>query len=329
MPLAAERLCVLLSYSRVMAPRTKINAQTRSDLIDWLSSGPYHWSGFEDEDAFLSRLFDLKSLPSTDSRRSQFPTAAEDIWQHRVRNTDWEDDWVFSDSRFNIRHADDDLFLRFLVATVHARTRDNPEAAAELVRVYSETLRQHGFEIVESRRVGDTIYYESRQISGINSPTTITIAPPDVRDAAVLRVQLERLRRDIDTDPPAAIAHCKELLESQCKMVLIDLGVVVNARDDLPQLYRAASSALGIHANAVPENARASDSVKGMLRSLQNVVQNVAEARNAMGTGHGRESESPAQRHHARLVFNATVTVAEFVADTWAMRQTDRPGTPW
>jgi hypothetical protein len=303
-----------------MPIRNRITARTRSDLIDWLSSGPHHWAGAENEDAFLGRLFDLRSLPTTDSRRTQYPTAAEDIWQHRVNNSDWADDWVFTDPRFNIRHDSDERFLNFIVATVQVRVREDPEAAAELIQIYNASLQADGFEIVETRRVGGLVYYGYQRTSGMNSPTTVDIAPIDVRDTAVLQLQLARLKRDIDTDPPAAIAHCKELLESQCKLVLSDLGVAYNERDDLPQLYRAASTALGIHADSIPENRRASDSVKGILRALQSVVQNVAEARNAMGTGHGRESESPAKRRHARLVFNATVTIAEFVADTWSVR---------
>lgn len=292
----------------------------RSDLIDWLDGGSHHWAGVLDEQSFLGRLFDLKSLPSTDSRRSQFPTAAEDIWQHRVNNRDWDDDWVFTDSRFDLRHAPDEIFLRFFLETVTPRVRRDPIAAAELVRGYNDILRRGGYEFVEDRRVDTMIYYRSQRLSGIHSPAEISVAPPDVSDTAVLAGQLRRLKRDIDQDPAAAIAHCKELLESQSKLVLAALGESYSDRDDLPQLYGAASRALGIHASAVSGDSRASDSVRAMLRNLQSVVQNVSEARNSMGTGHGRGIESPAETRHARLVFNATVTVAEFVADTWAAR---------
>jgi hypothetical protein len=44
---------------------------------------------------FLGRVFDLESLPSTDSR---FRDAEGDIWQHTVNNPgDWDADWVFHD----------------------------------------------------------------------------------------------------------------------------------------------------------------------------------------------------------------------------------------
>ncbi|UBQ01880.1 abortive infection family protein [Curtobacterium sp. TXMA1] len=304
-----------------MSSQNRISRQLRSDLIDGLTLGPHHWAGAMDEDQFLSRLYDLRSMPTTDHRRSLYPTAAEDIHKHRVDNRDGPDDWVFSDSRFNLRHAPDADFLRFLVETVHPAVRPNPEHAVELTRGYNELLRQAGWELVETRRAGEHVYYVAAAANGIRSPAEVTVAPPDYRDATVLNDHLTRLRRDLDADPAAAIAHCKELLESQCKLVLEALRVESSDREDLPKLYRKTAEALGIHAAAVPGDNRASDAIRGMLRSLAALVQNVAEARNAMGTGHGRATPSRAEPRHARLVFNATVAVAEYIAEVWARRR--------
>ncbi|MFE7067181.1 abortive infection family protein [Microbacterium sp. NPDC057658] len=298
----------------------EISAQMRADIFDWLALSPYHWSGTEDEDDFLSRIYDLSALPSTDSR-PQFRTAAEDIWQHRVRNHDWDSNWVFGDTRFNLRHVEDEEFLRFLVDTVNPTVRRDPSAASTMVASYNGVLRTSGYELVQDRKVGDSVYYRARTtLTGINSPGEVQVIQLDTTNSTVLHTQLRRLKRDIDTDPSAAIAHCKELIESQCKIVLTALGQSYGGGDELPKLYRSASVALGIHADSVPGNARASEAVKGVMRSLSAVVQSVAEARNAMGTGHGGESESPATRAHARLIFNATVAITEFIADTWVTR---------
>ncbi|TCK65771.1 abortive infection family protein [Curtobacterium sp. PhB136] len=292
----------------------------RSDLAEWLTVSRFHWAGVEDEDAFLARLYDLKSKPSTDSR-SRYPTAAEDIHQHRVRNTtDWPDDWVFTDSRFNLLHCSDEEFLAFLAATVRPMTQRNPDTAAVMVDGYNEQLRPLGWSLTEARRIGENIYYEARKVTGVHDPAKVVVAGPNIIDRRVLDEQLERLRRDIDSDPAAAIGQCKELLESQLKLVLRSFSIEVNDRDDLPGLYGEAARALGIHGEAVPGDRRGSDAVKGMLRNLASLVRNVAEARNSMGTGHGRADTSSAERRHARLVFNTTVAVTEFVADTWASR---------
>lgn len=52
-----------------------------------------------DEEQFLSRLYDLQNMPSTDWR---FKNAYEDIRQHCTNNSDWDNDWVFYDSRFDL-----------------------------------------------------------------------------------------------------------------------------------------------------------------------------------------------------------------------------------
>lgn len=95
-----------------MAPsRNRISAITRRKLFDSIALSGLGWSGRLQEPDFLGRLYDLSSLPSTDTR---YRDAHGDIWQHRVNNSDWDDDWVFSDSRFNLTHGDDDVVLAFL-----------------------------------------------------------------------------------------------------------------------------------------------------------------------------------------------------------------------
>jgi len=47
----------------------------------------------------VKRLCPLDDLLSYDSR---YKTAEQDIWQHRVNNSDWPADWIFSDDRFGL-----------------------------------------------------------------------------------------------------------------------------------------------------------------------------------------------------------------------------------
>jgi hypothetical protein len=75
-----------------------ISEVTRRAIVDFLSTSSIAWAGRLNEDAFLARIYDLASMPSTDYRRSN---AAGDVFQHRINWQDWPDDWVFSDARFN------------------------------------------------------------------------------------------------------------------------------------------------------------------------------------------------------------------------------------
>ena len=67
----------------------KITEVTRRDIVEIFSTGSISCYGRLEETEFLSRLYDLDEIPSTDSR---FNTAERDIRQHRINNDDWEDD---------------------------------------------------------------------------------------------------------------------------------------------------------------------------------------------------------------------------------------------
>jgi hypothetical protein len=112
---------------------TRISQVTAA--ISLMSSSPKASIGAAGEREFLSRLFDLSSLPSEDSR---FKDAAGDIWQHRVNNLDWDSDWVFYDRRFNLLNADDDVFLGFLCEGLHPVVRPDPTEAQKIRQLYNQ-----------------------------------------------------------------------------------------------------------------------------------------------------------------------------------------------
>lgn len=101
------------------------------------------WHGQLDEIAFLSRLYDLDELPSTDAR---YTTAREDIHQHRLNNLDWEDDWIFVDTRFELASSDERL-LRFLSETLHPAVRPDRGEVERLRGAYNRILRPDRREI--------------------------------------------------------------------------------------------------------------------------------------------------------------------------------------
>ena len=61
---------------RTVQPPQTVTPLTRRDIFDYLTMGTIAWHGRLDETAFLERIWDLGSLPSTDGR---FP---ERCWRH-------------------------------------------------------------------------------------------------------------------------------------------------------------------------------------------------------------------------------------------------------
>lgn len=139
----------------------EITEITRRAIIDLLSADDVSWSGRLPDDDFMARLYDLTKLPSHDYR---FPNAAGDIYQHRVRNFDWSDDWVFTDSRFNLLHGEDEPFLRFLCETVHPVVRRSHEEASRLVAAYNDELRRDGWELAETKQISGKPVFGPRKL---------------------------------------------------------------------------------------------------------------------------------------------------------------------
>ncbi len=133
---------------------------TRRSIIDYLSMSP-HWSGRLEETEFLSRLYDLNKIESHDGR---FKNVAGDIWQHRINNPqDWDNNWVFTDDRFNILWAADDEFLRFLCETVHPVVREDEEQVLIMVANFNKYLRLDDWELYEKTKISGRSVYGARK----------------------------------------------------------------------------------------------------------------------------------------------------------------------
>jgi hypothetical protein len=140
-----------MSYSADDDDANKISEVTRRAIIDHLNIANISWAGRYGDDEFLSRLYDLSKLPSTDHR---YKNAAGDIWQHTVNNPeDWSRDCVFYDRRFNLLHASDSEFLRFLCETVHPVVRPIEEDSRGLVGIYNEALAADGWQLIEGKTI--------------------------------------------------------------------------------------------------------------------------------------------------------------------------------
>lgn len=301
-------------------PKKLITQVTRRKIFDTLILSKVLWEGRLEEPDFLARIYDLDKLPSTDSR---YKTAAGDIWQHRVNNPqDWPDDWVFTDSRFGLQHGDDELVLRFLAEMLHPVVRPDEEEVARLLDSFNEALARDGYELYPADWISGHAVYGWRRRDSFHG------ARPELRlreralltDPEVLEEHLVRIRDTLGSDPAAAISSSKNLVESLFRIILDRSGVEYGRREDIPQLYRHVADLLELKADSVPDSAKGSESAQQILRTLITTIQSLAELRNELGIGHGQSKRSVALTRHARLALNATVTVAEFILDTWQAR---------
>ncbi|QQS16047.1 MAG: abortive infection family protein [Candidatus Moraniibacteriota bacterium] len=298
----------------------KISQITRRDIIDAIRAENVKWAGRLEESEFLSRIFDLETLPSYDPRHAD---AAGDIWRHRVMNYDWDDDWVFSDERLNLLNGDDEVFLRFLCETIHPVVRSDVTESEKLHQMFNQFLKNDGFELVERTRMSGKPVYTGRAIIGTGITPGIQSARATLTglDPMYIAQQITRMEAAVTNDVSLAIGTAKELVETCCKTVLEERGIQFGKNTDIPELVKLTSKELELTPQDIPEKAKAAETIKRLLSNLATITQGIAELRNHYGTGHGKVAGTKGLgARHARLAVGAASTLAVFLSETHSNR---------
>ncbi|OZY52396.1 abortive infection family protein [Pseudomonas lundensis] len=293
--------------------------QVRVDILDGLRLEDVAWYGQLDDVQFLSRMFDLQQLPSTDSR---FKDAAGDIWQHRYNNDDWENDWVYTDSRFQLIDGPVEQFLRFLCEVVHPIVRPDRDEALKLVLHFNDQLRSAGWEIYEEERIAGRPRFSFRQRSSSSRAVLRAKTVAEALDAGWMAKEIERLEHAIDRDPALAIGTAKELIETCCKSILTKRDIPFTKSEDLGDLTKKVAKELQLVPEGITDATKGADNIRLILRNLTQITNNLAQLRGLYGTGHGRDGQHRGlQPRHARLAVASAVAFIDFVSETFRHRE--------
>lgn len=304
-----------------------ISREIRNNIFDALKLECVWWGGNLNEVEFLSRLFDLQSLPSSDSR---YKDAAGDIWQHCINNEDWDKDWIYSDERFDLVGGSEDVFLRFLCEIVHPVVRPDRDESFKIVSHFNEQLRQVGWEIFERERIAGRPRFSYRQLTN-NAGRSVTRARTvaEALDAGWMAKEIERLEHSIDRDPALAIGTAKELVETCCKSILTKRGISFTKSESLGDLTKKLTKELQLVPEGISDESKGADNIRLILRNLTQIANNLAELRGLYGTGHGRDGQHRGlQPRHARLAVASAVAFIDFVAETYRHREISKNMEP-
>ncbi len=305
------------------APEPRITEITRRNIFDHITLEKLRWSGRLEEPEFLSRLYALDEMGSTDHR---FNDAYGDIWQHRVGNWDWETDWVFTDPRFDLLNCPDGELLRFLCETIHPVVQPDEETVAKLLEIFNSELAADGFQIVETTRVSGRPVFAARETVAPSPALSAAKEISETLTADYLSQQITRMEAAIHDDPALAIGTAKELIETCCKTILRERGKAADDSWDIPKLVHATLEELSLVPDGIPKEKQASHSIRKTLGNLAQVAQGAAELRNLYGTGHGKDATMPnPPPRHARLAVGAASTLVVFLFETHHADIEDEP----
>ena len=268
-----------------------ISSVTRRNIADALTIGKYWYNGRFNEADFLSRIFDLNNMESTD-HRSEYNTAYKDIHKHTYMNQDWEPDWVFTDPRLNLTHCDDETYLRFLCETIHPIVRSDTDEIEKMLEMYNKILAPDGFEITQSSMIsGKPVFSGGLLSESRNDFTSKKIEIKQFLNTDYVDSKITVMVNAVKTDTDLAIGTAKELLETICKSILKQKNVSVDKNWTLQRLIKETSNSLNFRPKDAEDPEKAEQSIKQILGGISAIVQGVSELRNSYGTGHGKNSD--------------------------------------
>lgn len=143
-----------------------VSEVVRRDITDYLLTRGQPFHGRLDKVAFLRRIWDLDSMPSTDSR---FKSAGGDIWQHTVNNNDW-DDYYLLNTYLELLTCDDATFFAFLEQVVHPIVMREVEEQRKVVSDINNMLSVEGFALRPGTMIGGRPVYRVEAVDVSNHP---------------------------------------------------------------------------------------------------------------------------------------------------------------
>lgn len=105
----------------------EISSSTKKDIVNALIAKEDLFGKLSNVEVldFFDSILDLKSLPTTDHRRGQYPTAYEDFYKHYVDNSDWDNNDLLK-VKFDITKKDDN-FIKFITKIISPDVRVSTE----------------------------------------------------------------------------------------------------------------------------------------------------------------------------------------------------------
>jgi hypothetical protein len=143
-----------------------------------------------------------------------------------------------------------------------------------------------------------------------------------IEDLAAIEERGRRLRVLANDSPADAIGGAEELLESVCRIVLRLVGEPEPAKTAyLVDIAKSTLTAIELIPAGLDDAKTSAALFRRCLEQLSVVVARLGELRNVCGSVHSRNGRCKGlSPRHARLAVGATVTFADFVAETYMER---------
>lgn len=136
-----------------------------------------------------------------------------------------------------------------------------------------------------------------------------------------ISAQIEIMLKMQSDNPTEAIGKSKEFIESCCKTILEESGGNIDKEWSVGQLVKETMKFLGISTDNIGGDADEGKIVKAILGNLSGIAGNIAELRNAYGSGHGKSASYKGLTvRHAKLAVGSSITLVSYLWDAYEWR---------
>lgn len=136
-------------------------------------------------------------------------------------------------------------------------------------------------------------------------------------DYAAVNEEFSRALANVETEPREAVSAASNILESFCKLYIVDNGLEMPTKQDLKPLWTAVRKHLGFDPSIVVDQ-----DLQTILTGLFATVEGIGALRTHASSAHGAGKASyRLEPRHARLAIHAAHTIALFSLETWDKRK--------
>ena len=289
-----------------------ITRNTRLNIFQILQRDQIGLFGELNDVDFLTRIYDLDAIASTDPR---FPSSLGDIKMHREIFPEWDDYWIFNDNRFDLLSCPDDTLLKFLCETIHPAVRSDIDIQDKLLKIYNDELSGSGYHIIKKTGITGNIYYESNNNTLTHHVSNEIINYDSKLNSEYVQKHIVRIETNIEKDPELSIGASKELVETILKSFLKQQGIKFSNSDNIMKLSKLVFDEIY---EISDDGVKIMKITRQIQRASIALIQAISEFRNSYGTGHGREEQNyNIDKIYAALIANLSTTIVFFIIQSY------------
>jgi hypothetical protein len=202
----------------------------------------------------------------------------------------------------------------------------------DVIKLFSDLLEYYEINYhseIEKDKTGNSShgYYKCRAImdrikQNIAPFASVGETLKELFSSDYFSAQIDIMIKMQNENPTEAIGKSKELIESCCKTILENNQVPIKNNSSVSELVKKTMEYLDVLTDNVTDTMGESKTIKSIIGNLHGIAGNIAELRNAYGSGHGKSASFRGlTARHAKLAVGTSITLVQYLWETYEWKK--------